>query len=164
MYLILTFVSSADTVLTDLPEALPLLEENANANAPAVGPVRVRSLRWGNEEDVKGDDVSHPDLVLVSDCVYYEDAVLPLVETLRDLSPAEVLISYEERHSEQKKRVQKAFWEEVRRVKWELFSEHFIALSLFQVEKYFDTYAFDVDDCHPDYASPDIKVIRMIKK
>ena len=90
-----------------------MLETNAASNASVTSPVSVRALRWGDEKAAAALCNPTPDLVVLSDCVYYEDAVTPLVETLKAVNAAEVLISYEERHSEQKKRVQKRFWAEV---------------------------------------------------
>ncbi len=88
-------------VLTDLPKFVPLLEEGIVLNSEQLGNrVTARPLSWGSAEDVEGLEVT-PDLILVSDCLYYEASVTPLISTLRDLCAKKqgcfVLLSYEVR-------------------------------------------------------------------
>ena len=97
-----------------------------------------------NEKYVGGP----PDLILVSDCVYFEESLAPLIFTLRELvkasnNSATILLSYEIRdYSEKKKKVK----------------EDFFSLA----ERYFLIKEIPTSDCHEEYASEDIKVIKMI--
>ncbi len=152
IFLIISFLISecrADVVLTDLDPCLPLLEKNISLNRHLLEPkslLESRRLRWGDPEDLKSLEAERGpfDLVLLSDCIYYGDSLGPLVETLEGIG-AEVLVSYEVRESEQKKVVQDGFFRLVK-------------------EKGFTAEEFPTSDCHPDYASPDIKVLRLERK
>lgn len=80
-------------LLTDGDEnALELLRDNADANGEAVGGCQVRCarLRWGEDEDLDGalGMLDSLDLVVAADVVYQEEAVLPLVATVRALLEA----------------------------------------------------------------------------
>ena len=130
---------------------VPLLDEGLrlNPHLPAgTGFLRTLELTWGNTEDLAAVCQPPPDLIVVSDCVYYEASLAPLVFTLRHLSKvnsAPILVSYELRdYSSAKKQIK----------------EQFFAL----VERYFDVKEFDTRDCHPTYSSEDIKVIKLTLK
>lgn len=73
----------ANVVLSDLPEAMPLLEENAQRNA---GAARAACVRWGGaalpEEVVSHLAAPGDALVVGSDIVYRGDLFDPLLETL----------------------------------------------------------------------------------
>ena len=157
----------ANVTLTDLPRILPLLEEGISANRELIENtqrykenhfIRALPLKWGNKSDV--NEVCRkttkneiyvggpPELVLVSDCVYFEESLAPLIFTLRELvkasnNSATILLSYEIRdYSEKKKKVK----------------EDFFSLA----ERYFLIKEIPTPDCHEEYASEDIKVIKMI--
>eukprot|EP00978_Attheya_sp_CCMP212_P047561 scaffold422024_cov63-Attheya_sp.AAC.1 len=84
-------------LLTDLDEALPLLHQNIQLNAPnfVCGPaaVQAQALRWGAAtaqdcdsalavlSQLSNSTFAQPILVLASDCVYFEQLHLPLEET-----------------------------------------------------------------------------------
>jgi hypothetical protein len=84
-------------LLTDLDEALPLLYQNIQLNAPnfICGPaaVQAQALRWGAAtaqdcdsalavlSQLSNSTFARPILVLASDCVYFEQLHLPLEET-----------------------------------------------------------------------------------
>lgn len=136
-------------MLTDLPECVTLLEKNIALNADAISPpasVEVRSLTWGE----RAHDVAF-DLVLVSDCIYYEAALEPLVSTLADLFDlnvnTRVLVSYEDRSSSsaEKQKVQERFLDLAEAAGFSL--RHYSAA-----------------ECHPDYSSEDIHVLNLQKK
>ena len=129
-------------IVSDLSEHLPLLKRNAERNKGHINNnLEVQEIRWGRQEDAKD---LNPDLVLVSDCVYYEDSVDPLIDTLLTLrSP--ILMSFEERQTEHKQKVQRQFFDTLR-------------------QKGFGVRFFGLEDCHPDYASPDIKVVEIVKQ
>ena len=157
----------ANVTLTDLPRILPLLEEGISANHALIENtrkqkenhfIRALPLKWGNINDVKevcrkttknGKEVDGPpDLILVSDCVYFEESLAPLIFTLRELvkssdNSASILLSYEVRdYSEKKKKVK----------------EDFFALA----SRYFLIQEIPTEECHEEYASEDIKVIKMV--
>lgn len=119
----------ASVTLTDLDRFIPLLEEGISANCNLLGKrertsnpnkcrfIRALPLNWGNATDIheickEGDKGigGPPDLIVVSDCVYYEASVAPLIFTLRELSSSgkpvvPVLLSYEVRdYSPEKKK------------------------------------------------------------
>jgi len=152
--------------LTDLPRIIPLLEEGVAANSTLLHDssstngkrfIRVLPLNWGNISEVhelckkkviNGTPVGGPpDLIVVSDCVYFEAALAPLICTLRELvkfskENVTILLSYEVRdYSEEKKKVK----------------EDFFVLA----ERYFSIQEILTKDCHPEYCSDDIKVIEM---
>ena len=85
--------------------------------------IRALPLNWGNAADIrnickKSDNGvgGPPDLIVVSDCVYYEASIAPLIFTLRELASSgkhsvPILLSYEVRdYSSEKKRVKEAFF------------------------------------------------------
>ena len=102
-------------VMTDLPEAVALMEANVALNRlagrlgeAAAQRLRCRPLPWGDEaaaaavaETLGG--VSEIDLVIASDCVYEPDGYAPLVQTLCSLcvcGGADALIAYRHRNPE----------------------------------------------------------------
>ena len=141
-------------VISDLPEYLPLLEKNIALNKDAFkddNVVQAKKIVWGDKDDynaLKDSLGSRIDLVLVSDCVYYEASLKPLVSTLLDLTEAsgnaEILISFEERESAQKQAVQEGFFALVR--------EHFVVQEV------------SASECHPQYSCPEIRVLRLRRK
>ena len=86
--------------LTDLPVLLPLVKLNVEANHSCFGDSespRVAPLRWGCRAD--GDNLpARPDLCIGSDITYYDDDFAPLLETLHQLDPAEVLLAVQNRN------------------------------------------------------------------
>ncbi|KAF9620527.1 hypothetical protein IFM89_013148 [Coptis chinensis] len=76
----------ANVTITDLPHVLPNIQFNATANSGALelnsGTVDVRSLRWGEAEDMEaiGRDF---DIVLGTDVVYHDNLYDPLLRTLQ---------------------------------------------------------------------------------
>ena len=140
--------------LTDLPEYIPLLERNIELNREEIvrDSVKSKPLRWGEEINQNERAVLETDLVLVSDCIYYEASLDPLLSTLRAVTEASpkvlILICYEDRSSssEAKERIQRRFFQLVE------------AADLWSVRHY------GSDECHPDFASEDIHVIGLQKK
>ncbi|OAY60744.1 protein-lysine methyltransferase METTL21E [Manihot esculenta] len=80
----------ANVTVTDLPNVIPNLQFNVDANANTValhgGSVKVAPLRWGEDGDgdveIIGKDF---DLILASDVVYHDHLFEPLLYTLRVL-------------------------------------------------------------------------------
>ncbi|MCJ1247453.1 hypothetical protein MMC30_004667 [Trapelia coarctata] len=92
-----------DVLLTDLPEAMEILELNVSVAQPAEGSgIRKAKLDWA--DDIPSDIREKAfDVILVSECTYNSDSIPALVETLSSLlllSPeARVLLSTKVRHS-----------------------------------------------------------------
>ncbi|CAH3130539.1 unnamed protein product [Porites lobata] len=136
--------SGAHVCCTDLPTVVPLIESNRQINQHLItGSFTANSLEWG--QDVSTFQPT-PDIILVADCIYYEESLFPLVVTLCDLSDANttVLICYEERTTGNKPLLEKKFHELVR--------EHFTVKEI--PEEHQD----------PVYHSPDIHLLRLTKK
>jgi len=88
----------ADVILTDVDVYTGMLRENIEANQSWLrGKAEARGLDWA--EKVGEDLKSRIDLLLVSDCVYYEQSLEPLVTTMANLThlSSTVLLSYESR-------------------------------------------------------------------
>jgi len=102
-----------------------------------------KSLKWG--QDVSAFQPS-PDLLLVADCIYYEESLEPLVATLCDLSDINttVLISYEERTTGNKPMLEKKFHQ--------LVKEHFTVEEIPEEQQ------------DPVYRSPDIHLLKLKRK
>ena len=97
--------------MTDLSEFLPLLASNIERNSAVLeNRCSAQILDW-NEPSHLESLPSDIDLVLISDCVYYEDSLRPLVGVLEALKAREILMSYEVRESEIKRQIEKSFFE-----------------------------------------------------
>lgn len=67
---------ASKVTITDLPEFLGLMEKNIMENRDRLGcPVEARELSWGNEQQMRQFPI--PEVVLVADCIYYEQVSLP---------------------------------------------------------------------------------------
>ncbi|KAJ4433575.1 hypothetical protein ANN_15884 [Periplaneta americana] len=136
----------ADVTITDLPEVIPLMQKNAEANrtvwSTSGGKVCTKILQWGSELP----EWKIPDIVLLADCVYYEESVEPLVKTLYNLTDAdtEVFLSQEKRDSEKQQMV------------WKMFQE--------LLQKHFEITMVPEEEHHPEFCCPDIVVLRARKK
>ena len=97
--LFLAAAGAREAVLTDLEEVTPILEANIALNAaseagsaPAIdaGSVRAVALAWGTDqvERVLGEGGAEDVLVVAADCVYWEELLPPLEETLHRLCEA----------------------------------------------------------------------------
>ncbi|XP_007253849.3 protein-lysine methyltransferase METTL21D [Astyanax mexicanus] len=102
----------ANVTVTDLEDLQPLLELNIkkNQNLIRTGSVTAKVLKWG--EDVM-DFLPYPDYILMADCIYYEQSVEPLIETLKLLAGPEtcVICCYEERTVGVNPEVERRFFE-----------------------------------------------------
>ncbi|XP_065838202.1 protein N-lysine methyltransferase METTL21D-like [Oscarella lobularis] len=138
----------AHSTLTDLPKCLPLIEQNIEANKALfdeTGSAKADILIWGRGNASSQAEIEI-DVVLMSDLIYYEESLGPLIETLEAVTSPRtlVLMSYEERESEMKRKLVAEFFD--------LFSR------TFQWEK--------VDEANQDsrYQSDDIIVITARKR
>ena len=156
----------ANVTLTDLPRIIPFLEEGIKANCALFCATNSKSLdsfirtiplSWGSIKDVNelciikdknGVKIGGPpDLIVVSDCVYFEASLAPLICTLRELARASshtvpIYLSYEVRdYSLQKQKVKEDFFNLAKR--------------------YFSIQEIPSEKLHEDYCSDDIKVLKM---
>ncbi|KAL1132234.1 hypothetical protein AAG570_010191 [Ranatra chinensis] len=104
----------AEVTLTDLPNVIPQLEKTIELNRTSWagrGTVTAGPLAWGSNKQGNIDTSKKPDIILLSDCVYYEESVEPLMETLKNLCGynTEIILSQEKRESEKQKEVWKQF-------------------------------------------------------
>lgn len=134
--------------LTDLPRILPLLQEGISLNKENLKNIQAKALTWGCQTDLDGIEPD-PDLILLSDCIYYEASIEPLLKTLLSLvkrnPKVQILLSYETRdYLESKKKIAQEFFR--------------------TVGQHFKIFPFASEACHQDYASDDIRVIKLLPK
>ncbi|XP_053606014.1 protein N-lysine methyltransferase METTL21D-like [Plodia interpunctella] len=141
----------AQVTLTDLPEALPLLRLNINENKSKIGSMGgyaiAESLVWGDAtSDILKEEF---DMIVLADCIYYEEAIDPLVQTLQHLNNTinkkpTIYLTQELRDSELQKRLWESFYDKI--------SE------FFYIEK------IPEEQQHANYKSSDIILLRISKK
>ncbi|XP_045605826.1 protein N-lysine methyltransferase METTL21D isoform X3 [Procambarus clarkii] len=105
-------LGASKVTITDLPQFLPLMRKNIHQNQDILEcVVDARELTWGNLE--QGAALTAPDVLVLADCIYYEESLEPLVTTVRSLcrSNTTVIISYEERTTGNKPQLQSRFFE-----------------------------------------------------
>lgn len=111
-------ILGAKTVLmTDLKEAIRLLEYNVDQNKDKLGSVEVRELTWSKEEAEKLTQDKIFDYVFISDCIYYEESIEPLIETLDTIMKGRrtvLLLAQELRESEKQIEIFKGFIKKAR--------------------------------------------------
>lgn len=101
----------ASVTLTDLPEFVDLMKVNVKENSSLLtGTAVAQSLTWGQELD---EGLVGCDVIVMSDVVYYEQSLEPLVRTVGNLAGprTRVFMSYEERTSCEKQRLKSKFFE-----------------------------------------------------
>ncbi|XP_042225319.1 protein-lysine methyltransferase METTL21D-like isoform X2 [Homarus americanus] len=105
-------LGASRVTITDLPQFLPLMNKNILQNQDKFEcAVEARELTWGNTE--QGVDLSTPDIIVVADCIYYQESLEPLVSTLGSLCgrSTTIILSYEERTTGNKPQLQHSFFE-----------------------------------------------------
>ncbi|KAM6912147.1 protein N-lysine methyltransferase METTL21D [Xenentodon cancila] len=135
----------AQVVVTDLEELQTLLRVNIHENQDLIstGSITAKVLKWG-------DDVSEflppPHFVLMADCIYYEQSIVPLVESLKLLSGPEtcIICCYEQRTEGVNPEVERQFFE------------------LLQLN--FSCEKIPSNKQDPDFSSPDIHILHIRKK
>lgn len=72
---------------------MALMQRNLELNPQLKDRCDIRELNWG--EDIPEGIPSHPDILLLADCVYLEVAFQPLVDTMVAMTTAvtEILVS-----------------------------------------------------------------------
>ncbi|XP_041668099.1 protein-lysine methyltransferase METTL21D isoform X2 [Cheilinus undulatus] len=102
----------AQVTVTDLEDLQTLLRLNIQENWALVnsGSITAKVLKWG--EDVS-EFLPPPHYILMADCIYYEQSVVPLVESLKQLSGPEtcIICCYEQRTEGVNPKVEKRFFE-----------------------------------------------------
>ena len=138
-------LGAASVILTDQEELVEFLNHNIDLNKDILGQendVVAMPLKWGDNDQIKSalKRIEAVKYILVSDCVFYQESVEDLVETLYVLADdaTEVILTYEERDSQIKLDVMKLFFEKMK--------SHFSWLKIPHAEH------------HPDYQSPDIQI------
>ncbi|XP_064420778.1 protein-lysine methyltransferase METTL21D isoform X2 [Latimeria chalumnae] len=101
----------ANVTLTDLPDLQDLLKINITENKHLItGSVQAKVLKWGEN---MSEFLPAPDYVLMADCIYYEESLIPLVKTLKDLTGPEtcIICCYEQRTMGKNPEIEKKFFE-----------------------------------------------------
>ncbi|OQR72054.1 methyltransferase protein 21D-like [Tropilaelaps mercedesae] len=132
-------------LLTDFPTVRELVEKNIAENLAVLrAPCEFVPLDWSHPEELVLEE--EPKMVIASECIYYGDAIKPLVDTLSYLSgfDTRVLISFEFRP--QKNHVDAI--------------KEFLACckTTFVVKE------VPLDEQHENYRSDDIKILLLTKK
>ncbi|XP_063697425.1 protein N-lysine methyltransferase METTL21D [Culicoides brevitarsis] len=108
-------LGAKSVLLTDLDEAIPLLQVNVDKNKEKFDKstkVEVKALKWSTEDAAKLIENEIFDVILVSDCIYYEESIEPLIETLVTLlkeKETKVLLAQELRESQKQIDIFKKF-------------------------------------------------------
>ncbi|KAM9708164.1 protein N-lysine methyltransferase METTL21D [Menidia menidia] len=135
----------AQVFVTDLEDLQTLLTLNIHENQALVssGSITAKVLKWG-------DDVSEflppPHYILMADCIYYEQSIVPLVESLKLLSGPEtcIICCYEQRTEGVNPEVERRFFE--------------------LLEQNFSTEKIPFDKQDQEFRSPDIHILHIRRK
>uniref|UniRef100_A0A023F945 Putative n2n2-dimethylguanosine trna methyltransferase n=1 Tax=Triatoma infestans TaxID=30076 RepID=A0A023F945_TRIIF len=139
-----------DVILTDLPDVVPQLLKTIDLNRTAWsdrGQVNAAALTWGQNKQNNIETLKVPaDIILLSDCVYYEESLDPLIETIKLLSSdtTEIILSQEKRDTEKQQEIWKQF--------------------LIKFNEVFTVNKVPLNEQDELYASPDIFLLRAHKK
>ena len=140
-------LGASSVILTDQEELVEFLIHNIDINKDVLGEghdVVAMPLKWGDNDQIKSvlKKIETVDYIFVSDCVFYQESVEDLVETLYVLADeaTEIVLTYEERDSQIKLDVMKLFFE--------------------KMKSHFSWIKIPHDQHHPDYQSPDIQIFR----
>ncbi|PWN35116.1 uncharacterized protein FA14DRAFT_167464 [Meira miltonrushii] len=89
--------------ITDQIPMMKLMAQNLDLNPDLRERCIVAELNWG--EAVPEDVTTHPDVLLLADCVYLEIAFQPLVDTMVEMSTpqTEILFCYQQRRKADKR-------------------------------------------------------------
>ncbi|RMZ82028.1 hypothetical protein DV737_g2297, partial [Chaetothyriales sp. CBS 132003] len=116
----------SDVLLTDLDDALDILNSNIRLAAPAAGS-RLEAMVLDWSERLASTSTQY-DLILVSDCIYNPDSSVHLVETLQRLSKQRpvplILVGYKHRHY-----ADQVFFDQMRQAKFTPIATGAIQLS-----------------------------------
>ncbi len=98
-------LGAKEVILSDLNYTLPLIQKNVNLNRDIIDASKVklncREIDWFNPPEVGliSSSKSFPEVMLIADCVWLEELVDPLINTIRKLcrNKTEVIFSYQRR-------------------------------------------------------------------
>lgn len=99
--------------LTDLPDALEIMQQNVDLMNHTKVEMLVKELSWGPEKQDQYKDV---DLVLLTDVLYNQgshDVLLDTLDWLLDNDNCRALLTYKERNPDER-----VFFEKVSQKKW----------------------------------------------
>ncbi|KAK7021978.1 hypothetical protein SK128_006312 [Halocaridina rubra] len=105
-------LGASQVTITDLQKFLPLMAMNIKKNKEVIDvEVEAKVLEWGNRDHIGA--IQKPNVILVADCIYYEQSLEPLISTMRNMCEKNtvILMSYEERTTGDKPSVQNNFFE-----------------------------------------------------
>ncbi|XP_054894240.1 protein-lysine methyltransferase METTL21D [Poeciliopsis prolifica] len=135
----------AHVIVTDLEDLQSLLNVNIQENQTLIqsGSISAKVLKWG--ENVS-ELLPPPHCIIMADCIYYEQSIGPLVETLKQLSGPEtsIICCYEQRTEGVNPEVENKFFE--------LLQRNFV----------YETIPSDKQD--PEFSSPDIHILHIRRK
>ncbi|XP_076834303.1 protein N-lysine methyltransferase METTL21D [Brachyhypopomus gauderio] len=135
----------ANVVVTDLEDLQHLLELNVRENQKllSTGSITAKVLKWGGDMT---DFLPHPHYILMADCIYYEQSVKPLTDTLKALAGPEtcIICCYEQRTLGRNPEVEKRFFE--------------LLLQDFECEE------VPAERQDPEFNSPDIHILHLNRK
>jgi len=143
---IIAAMQGADTVITDMQEYIPLIQQNIDANQQYVvrnnGSAVATTLDWGNLEEIQTKFNPPVDYILGSDIVYALQGFEDLVAAIKCLSSkdTQILIAYEHR--------------------WKDVEGYFLEL----VEKYFTVSKIPFEDTNPLFQVPAVQILKLQKK
>lgn len=137
----------ANVLMTDLESAMPALNKNVKLNEnhwqKSSGSVKTEIFEWGKELPKNFT----PDIVLLTDCVYYEESTKALLDTLEKLCSLKgtyVLMSQEQRDTPIQLKV------------WQNFKT--------SLKENFNVTAISEEQQHPIYSSADIDLLKITKE
>ncbi|KAM3849362.1 protein N-lysine methyltransferase METTL21D-like [Diretmus argenteus] len=135
----------AQVTVTDLEDLQTLLEVNIQENQALIssGSITAKVLKWG--EDV-ADFLPPPHYVLMADCIYYEQSIVPLVESLKLLVGPETccICCYEQRTEGINPKVERQFFE--------------------LLQQNFNCEEVPLDKQDPEFSSSDIHILLIRRK
>ncbi|XP_042598660.1 protein-lysine methyltransferase METTL21D [Cyprinus carpio] len=135
----------ANVTVTDLEDLQPLLQLNIKKNQHLIhtGSITAKVLKWGGNVE---EFLPHPHYILMADCIYYEQSVEPLVETLKLLAGPEtcIICCYEQRTVGVNPEIEKRFFE--------------LLLKEFQSEE------IPPEKQDPEFNSPDIRILHLRRR
>ncbi|XP_011499833.1 PREDICTED: protein-lysine methyltransferase METTL21D-like [Ceratosolen solmsi marchali] len=137
----------AHVVLTDLESVVPMLKKNIIANEKqwrgSGGTAKAQILEWGKKIDLD----FKPEIVLLTDCIYYEESIKPLLDTLENLCNSDngtyAILSQEERETPK----QIAIWKDF----------------LTELNNRFKVKIIPISEQHPTFSNFDIHLMKIFK-
>ncbi|XP_069007901.1 protein N-lysine methyltransferase METTL21D [Embiotoca jacksoni] len=135
----------AEVTVTDLEDLQTLLRENIHENQALItsGSITAKVLKWGEDAS---EFLPPPHYILMADCIYYEQSIVPLVESLKLLSGPEtcIICCYEQRTEGVNPEVERRFFE--------------------LLQQNFNCEKIPSEKQDPEFSSPDIHILHIRRK